>query len=366
MFLFSVFTGYYDYVMLTVRHISQEKIPSIIAHEKANHSMKTIYLHTSPFYWNSINFDGCEETRCKLITKPDSFNSSDCVVFHFKVNMDNKNIPPKPRGQVWVFYAREAPPRTLTYPHWHNLVNWTFTLRRDSDFLMPYGRLFQRPKPVSLDFSKIIQRKTKGVAAMIGNCHTESLRDRYINLLKQYREVDVYGGCGIGRVSKSKRHSLLNETYKYYLSFENSLCRDYISEKAFDMYSFVTVPIVRGGALYDLYFPPGSYINANDFSTVKELADHLKFLDSNPEAYSSYFKSRNYIGSKLFTKNKLSENNILCDLCKRLHNPKKYVRVYNNFQTWWNSENLVKLHPSKFDAAWKNYTVHCKPPTDLE
>ncbi|KAL5019150.1 hypothetical protein ScPMuIL_004872 [Solemya velum] len=59
MFLFStVFGEYYDSVMLTVRHINQEEIPSNIAHEKANHSMKTIYLHTSPYYWDSINFDG--------------------------------------------------------------------------------------------------------------------------------------------------------------------------------------------------------------------------------------------------------------------------------------------------------------------
>ncbi len=46
------------------------------------------------------------------------------------------------------------------------------------------------------------------------------------------------------------------------------------------------------GAYKDDYFeaaPPNSYINVDDFATVKQLADYLKYLDKNDTAYAAYF-----------------------------------------------------------------------------
>jgi alpha-1,3-fucosyltransferase len=42
------------------------------------------------------------------------------------------------------------------------------------------------------------------------------------------------------------------------------------------------VPVVYGGANYSLYAPPHSYINVDDFATIEQLAEHLRYSDSIP------------------------------------------------------------------------------------
>ena len=51
------------------------------------------------------------------------------------------------------------------------------------------------------------------------------------------------------------------------------------------------VPIVYGGADYSkILNHPKSYINVADYKTVKELADYIKYLDTNEEAYAEYYE----------------------------------------------------------------------------
>ena len=57
------------------------------------------------------------------------------------------------------------------------------------------------------------------------------------NVRRRYIQVDIYGSCGTMRCLRTDNdrcRKLLNEDYKFYLSFENSNCDYYITEKFYD------------------------------------------------------------------------------------------------------------------------------------
>ena len=53
-------------------------------------------------------------------------------------------------------------------------------------------------------------------------------RENLVKSLSKYIKVDVYGSCGTLTCARDQEDScnqLLNETYKFYLSLENSVCQ---------------------------------------------------------------------------------------------------------------------------------------------
>lgn len=72
------------------------------------------------------------------------------------------------------------------------------------------------------------------VAWFVSNCGAKNNRLEFAHQLQKYIDVDIYGGCG---TKNCPRHSgdrcleVLAKEYKFYLAFENSNCRDYITEK---------------------------------------------------------------------------------------------------------------------------------------
>ncbi len=56
------------------------------------------------------------------------------------------------------------------------------------------------------------------------------------------------------------------------------------------------VPIVLGAYKEDYIstLPPQSYINVDDFRSIRQLATYLKYLDRNDTAYAAYFAWRQF------------------------------------------------------------------------
>ena len=74
------------------------------------------------------------------------------------------------------------------------------------------------------------------MAWFVSNCGARNGRLQYAKELQKYIEVDIYGSCGTKRCPRSQAKNcfnMLNKDYKFYLAFENSNCRDYITEKFF-------------------------------------------------------------------------------------------------------------------------------------
>jgi len=64
--------------------------------------------------------------------------------------------------------------------------------------------------------------------------------------------------------------------YKFYLSFENSVCEDYVTEKYYNVMRYNLIPVTYNGANMSAYGPPHSSINALDFSSTADLVEYLK------------------------------------------------------------------------------------------
>lgn len=150
--------------------------------------------------------------------------------------------------------------------------------------------------------------------------------------LSSYIPIDIYGSCGDYSCDRSGEGCFprFAYQYKFYLSFENSLCRDYITEKFSNALKYNLVPIVYGAGDYSAVAPPNSFINAHDFANPRALAEYLLHLDRNPKLYLQYFQWK--------AKYKVVPGNGLCSLCRKTKEQKRKgeVKVSENLSDWWN------------------------------
>jgi len=118
--------------------------------------------------------------------------------------------------------------------------------------------------------------------------HCGGHRYAFVRALMKHVRVSVFGKCAtLLETNNTSRcpHNMGNgcleefQCHKFYLAIENSLCLDYITEKYWrNSLEQGLVPIVLGGAYYrPELVVPGSFINASDFDSVRDLADYLKY-----------------------------------------------------------------------------------------
>ena len=250
------------------------------------------------------------------------------------------------------------PIRAADYDHY---FNWTMSYKLDSDIQLLYGRI--EPKTDSLTMGQEereqlerqnrqarrhgrISRmgKRRPVVWMASHCPTSGRREDYVRELSRYMQVDIYGECGDGTLSCPRNAShwlsetycydLIEETYLFYLSFENSICRDYVTEKFFLLLQRRIVPVVYGGADYERLAPPHSFIDARKF-TPESLAVYLKQLSANPSLYEAYFswKDRYTVQAGV----EQMARHAFCHLCWKLH-ADTTAKVYHSLHPQWSSQ----------------------------
>lgn len=165
---------------------------------------------------------------------------------------------------------------------------------------------------------------------MISNCYSENNRDDYIERLNAIVPVTRVGHCVGNKCDKSRSECLdhLADTHPFYLAFENSLCKDYVTEKyANAVLNGRMIPVVfsKGSHLYI----PNSFIDANQFPSPEDLAQYLLYLVQNKTAFDSYFRWKNHYRIVI-----PDEHDYLCDLCRKLHEPSQSDKVYDNMKKW--------------------------------
>ena len=63
----------------------------------------------------------------------------------------------------------------------------------------------------------------------------------------------------------------MKSLFQFYLSLENSLCKDYVTEKFWKVLPYNVIPIVLNGVDMATIAPPNSYIDIKNFPSFKGL-----------------------------------------------------------------------------------------------
>ncbi|XP_043281968.1 alpha-(1,3)-fucosyltransferase C-like [Venturia canescens] len=326
-------------------------------------SNTTFYFGEGDVFHDCPNVQNCWATHDRSVINVEEF---DAVLFHGS-ELDSNDLPASRRdSQIYVFVNLESPAyRPITHSQFeHHFFNATMTYRLDSDVVWPYADVRRiddnsvvapnletlwnpkldestDPNDTRTDKSmdneseliKTRRKKTKPAVWFVSNCASKSGREGYANELAKHVEVDIYGKCSREvRCAKEARRDCFREVvepdYYFYLSFENSMCQDYVTEKLWNALKYNVVPIVYGGADYTRFVPPGSSINALDFESPKALANYLKRLIAEPREYNEYFEWKKTY--KIVNSN----SRVICQLCQYLHENKQ-KKSYSSLSDWY-------------------------------
>lgn len=314
----------------------------------------------------------CPVSDCKIVANSTLFWKNmvhsnfkmlakfDAVLFNIH-ELWLSSLPPqsyrRPQHQRYVLLTQESP-QTMKKFHPENysdFFNWTMSYRSDSDIQLPYGRIYAKQHILNTPDNNFYRRnlnKTKLVAWMVSHCKTPSKREGYVRELQKHIQVDIYGDCGSFQCAKNESHWLsqpecylqLASTYKFYISFENSICSEYVTEKFFNILLHDMVPIVLGGANYTQIAPRNSYIDARQFDSPAKLATYLKLLDVDNDLYERYFdwKSEFIVETGIEKMARYA----FCDLCAKLHRSieEEPVSSYSSLVPQWSATSQCQLH----------------------
>ena len=153
--------------------------------------------------------------------------------------------------------------------------------------------------------TRVLNRDVVYIAWFVSNCDTHSRREDYVKELRSQAgiQIDIFGDCAsrfhspIAATSCQKGKSDCMEktlsNYRFYLSFENSKCDSYITEKYWIQgLNQHAIPIVLGASReqYERLAVPHSYLHVDDYRSVEHLAQELHRLNRNESEYTAYLQ----------------------------------------------------------------------------
>lgn len=317
---------------------------------------------------------GCSVSTCELTGDRSRvpLERFDALLFHgfeyYNVLFGTPNRR-SPRQQ-YVFATLESA-RRGPIPEWQeHFYNLTMTYRLDSDAPWPYFAVVDDERDDGADVGPaldphwdtprcpkataawnatlaLIAGKTRPVAWFASNCRSESGREAYVAELSRHLPVDVYGACGSFKCPLEQAGAcdrMLGERYMFYLAFENSLCREYVTEKTVRALLVGSVPVVRAGYEADelrRFLPPGSYVVADE--EPRALAARLLRLMS-AESRDRYerllwWRGRYRVERRMPADRFPAGKHPLCRLCALLHEQKPPLAETRprgqSVREWW-------------------------------
>ncbi len=304
----------------------------------------------------------CAVGNCRATTNRRAVQDADAVIFHLFRTDWRRGDDPTNRSAAQYYVANIGEPASYPWTR-HRLqqlrpgfFNLSMTYRLDSD--VPLPNIMSRVIPpghrkTTAEIRARVQShpKRKVAAWFVSHCKTLGQREVYVQELQKYIPVDIYGACGPLNCSfKAQRakfcYEMLASDYFFYLSFENALCVDYVTEKLGNVLEYDVLPVTYGGANNSRIVPPYSHVNALDFESPKQLAGYLKYLMENRTAYLEYFDWKvQYKTLSIGT----TMAQAYCQLCAVVNSPERKPSSHLDFASWWSGPGVCR--PGNFSFS---------------
>lgn len=255
-----------------------------------------------------LSFVNCSHHENYYISfSKELLNESRAVIFHAR-DIDYNNLmlinKGRPKEQVWILVSSESPINTYPKPNkLDNLFNITIHYNSKSEIVNPYGKYLNRTQPINVsDVDKMMKgvclsKKKSKITWIVSNCHLD-WRNKLTKILQEHFEVVVYGKCSNLFVNQGGKcdpftiecQEKLKDS-KFYLSFENGFCDEYITEKYWNHPMVVDmIPLVIGGANYTDLVLEESFINVLQFKNINDLITTIKSIDESCDEWIKYFR----------------------------------------------------------------------------
>ena len=147
-----------------------------------------------------------------------------------------------------------------------------------------------------------IEKTRESIAvSYISNCNFNVQTNR-LKILKELRDngvsIDEFGRCSktdeepieLSDLNRKNRRIENMRRYKFYLAFENTLKKGFISERYWESLTSGTIPVYLGPSDIKNYEPNiGSILYFNDFNSTKDLANEMLRISSDNDLYEKMF-----------------------------------------------------------------------------
>ncbi|XP_063054883.1 alpha-(1,3)-fucosyltransferase 7-like [Engraulis encrasicolus] len=277
--------------------------------------------------------------NCILSDDRSLFPQADFIVFHNRELINRQERLPehlaRPPNQAWVWFSRESPAYNGDTRFLAGKFNYTIFYRRDADFFNPFGYLVPR-NSTGMTLDDFIPKEKSYLACwVVGHYAAGHERTKLYLKLKQVIPIEWWGAAAHRGLHGDLLLPTMSHCY-FYLSFENSIFRDYISEKVWrNAFQSGAVPVVLGPPRknYEEMLPEGSFIHVNDFKNVAELGEFLKKLAEDKERYASYFKWKLNYTVETFMGNEHWLVEPFCRICTKQSTIQR-PKVYKDLHGW--------------------------------
>uniref|UniRef100_A0A0N4Z5L3 Fucosyltransferase n=1 Tax=Parastrongyloides trichosuri TaxID=131310 RepID=A0A0N4Z5L3_PARTI len=260
--------------------------------------------------WKPLEITCPSIANCTYTRDKKKLKKADAVVFLGNYNLNKHKLPRrKHKNQLFIYQNLEAEIIMSNKDKKifkKNFYNFTQTYSSNADFYKPYGGPWfhgevreENKKYYISKFttspSKILKGKRGEIFWTVSHCDTLSKREKAVNALTKYINVDQYGKCNERKLNVSyleKEYLNVVSEYYFYVALENRDCYEYITEKYWGRTLSNSIPIVAVRSIYNGVVPPNSIIAMDDFGSAKDMAKYLHFLIENPKEYLKYFDYR--------------------------------------------------------------------------